>query len=986
MNLRVKMYPRSEDFNKHESGIRRVIEAYEKYVPNYGIEFVHKDSKNFDLIVGHAGAYATPDVLMCHGLYWTADYAPSSFEWSTNSEVITAARHAFKIAVPSSWVAEPFRRDMRASPVVIPHGIDWENWQHNLPNEGYALFNKNRTYDVCNPEAVNILANMFPDIWFVATFANTGGDEKNIKRIGLIPHDKMKTTVQRAGVYLSTVKETFGIGVLEAMAAGIPVLGFEYGGNIDLVKHGINGFLAKPGDYEGLAEGLRYCMKYRSILGKNGQEMVKKYTWENATRQVAELWKSAYAEKSRVYHPKVTVVIPTYNYATKVGRAIDSVMAQTYTDLECIIVDNNSTDNTAEVVQEKIAHDSRFIYVNCMDQGVAYARNRGVDMASGQYYCCLDADDAIDPKFLETCVPVIDKDRSLGIVYTRLRYIKPDGSTGVSPWPGDFDYDAQLKRHNQVPTCHVGRVDMWKRLGGQKQRYAPGGAGAEDAEFILRAGAFGWNMRKVTDEPLFIYSWMSGRVSGDPNYHETDWLGIHPWVSDNQHPFASIATPANKKSHPVRQYDEPVVSVVIPVGPGHVKFIEDALDSIESQTFRKWEVIVVLDCDYDPDQMDRYKEAYPFVRWVDEPGKKGRGAGFARNAGVKIARGQAIFFLDCDDAIYPHTLQTLLDEYMTDPGIIYSDYVGIAEITEELRNESKAKGRLLSYNPKTNLSILSYKSAEYDCERAIRQPDPSNHFIWNLTSSLLPREWHNEIGGFDESMPSWEDWDYWIRMARAGKCFRRIPQPLVMYRFHSGTRRESGLHDYKNLIEYLLNKYKGKPVMPCSTCPGRSGRAPAPAIYTPAQTPNLEASKMSDDNYVLVSYNHPNLGAHKVVGPVSGVNYGYRNGGGKDKMYVDKRDVAARPDVFVAVIEQPVQQKTVTPPPPIPSPLVPTAATEDTDLQKIPGVTQTIMVQLNATGRNTVGDLQEMTEEQWLSLKGIGATRAKIIMDYLSKL
>ena len=112
---------------------------------------------------------------------------------------------------------------------------------------------------------------------------------------------------------------------------------------------------------------------------------------------------------------------------------------------------------------------------------------------------------------------------SLGIAYTGLRWHKPDGSTGISPWPGAFEYDRQLRRQNQVPTCCLFRRVMWERLGGYRQRYAPKGAGAEDAEFWLRAGAAGFGAQKVTDQALFNYSWMSGQVSGDANYQEVDW-------------------------------------------------------------------------------------------------------------------------------------------------------------------------------------------------------------------------------------------------------------------------------------------------------------------------------------------------------------------------------------------------------------------------------------------------------------------------------
>ncbi|GAG04471.1 unnamed protein product, partial [marine sediment metagenome] len=118
----------------------------------------------------------------------------------------------------------------------------------------------------------------------------------NIREIGLQPHDTMKRIVKSAGLYLSTTKETFGIGTLEAMASGVPILGFAFGGNLDLVKHGVNGYLARPGNFDDLAEGFDYCHKYRETLGKNGREMARQWRWEDACEKVMKVYELALKE------------------------------------------------------------------------------------------------------------------------------------------------------------------------------------------------------------------------------------------------------------------------------------------------------------------------------------------------------------------------------------------------------------------------------------------------------------------------------------------------------------------------------------------------------------------------------------------------------------------------------------------------------------------------------------------------------------------
>ncbi|KKK77512.1 hypothetical protein LCGC14_2852890, partial [marine sediment metagenome] len=352
------------------------------------------------------------------------------------------------------------------------------------------------------------------------------------------------------------------------------------------------------------------------------RELARAWTWEESCAKTVAVFEKALQPDP----PTVSIIIPSFNYADKVGRAIESAINQSYARVsEIIIVDDGSDDNgaTRKEVERFSSRDSRVKYIRQQNQGVAIARNNGINAGSGLYVSCLDADDAIEPEFISLCIKELETDRSIGIAYTGLKWIKPDGSTGVSKWPEEYDYDQQIKRRNQIPTCCVFRKEIWERLGGFKSRYCPGGAGSEDAEFWTRAGSLGLGAKKVTDAPLFIYSWQSGQTS-QKDYSEVDWLAWHPWVKDQLHPFASVATPKNKISHPVREYDEPLVSVIIPVGPGHEELVKDALDSLEAQTFRNWEAIVVWDNpieDFTP--RARTLEAYPYIKSIFADVEKG---------------------------------------------------------------------------------------------------------------------------------------------------------------------------------------------------------------------------------------------------------------------------------------------------------------------------------------------------------------------------
>jgi hypothetical protein len=310
--MRVCMIPSVQKMGAEESGIKRVVEAYTRYLGGMGVEFV-SENDSYDVKAVHAGSVVDADVAHCHGLYWTADYPAALWEWKANAMVTMSVRNAKVVTVPSHWVAETFQRDMRFTPEIVPHGIEWGEWQHSEESEGYVLWNKNRIGDVCDAEAVSQLAALMPSTKFVTTFMPRTSSQ-NIRATGVRPHEEMKRIVQRAGVYLATTKETFGIGILEALASGVPVLGYAHGGITGLVQHGVNGYLARPGDVKDLAQGLQYCMDNADTLGNNGREIAKQFSWGLAAEHVYKIYEN-------IAHPEIIpMVIDPAIYTVKTER------------------------------------------------------------------------------------------------------------------------------------------------------------------------------------------------------------------------------------------------------------------------------------------------------------------------------------------------------------------------------------------------------------------------------------------------------------------------------------------------------------------------------------------------------------------------------------------------------------------------------------------------------------------------------------------
>lgn len=113
----------------------------------------------------------------------------------------------------------------------------------------------------------------------------------------------------------------------------------------------------------------------------------------------------------------ISVIIPAYNYGNFIGDCLDSVLAQTFKNWECIVVDNGSTDNTSSLVKNYINKDSRIKYHYTDQKGVSLARNIGVDLSEGSYILPLDADDKIAESYLEKAIAIMNKNPQVSLVY-----------------------------------------------------------------------------------------------------------------------------------------------------------------------------------------------------------------------------------------------------------------------------------------------------------------------------------------------------------------------------------------------------------------------------------------------------------------------------------------------------------------------------------------------------------------------------------------
>ncbi len=195
--------------------------------------------------------------------------------------------------------------------------------------------------------------------------------------------------------------------------------------------------------------------------------------------------------------PKVSVIIPCYNLGQYLEEAVDSVLNQTYQDFEIIIVNDGSTDEfTVNLL--KNYQKPKTTLLNTKNQGLPSARNYGIEHSSGEYVCCLDADDKFHPKYLEKTLQklVKDKKKEFGFVTT---WVELFGNENRIWETGNYNPE-QLSFENIIHVASLFRRICWDKVNG----YAKNLVGYQDWNFWLSiiSEGFKWICIK---EPLFYY-------------------------------------------------------------------------------------------------------------------------------------------------------------------------------------------------------------------------------------------------------------------------------------------------------------------------------------------------------------------------------------------------------------------------------------------------------------------------------------------------
>ena len=220
--------------------------------------------------------------------------------------------------------------------------------------------------------------------------------------------------------------------------------------------------------------------------------------------------------------PTVSIITPTYNRASYIAEAVESVLKQTFPDWELIVVDDGSIDNTKQVIELYTKTDKRILYIWQKNGGTVNARNTGLAQVQGKYVAFLDDDDRWLPDKLKIQVDLMETNLEIGFCYTRFQIYKKIGNSleKTKLFPHSLARQFEDLFDNFIaPSSAMFRKTVFNQVGGFNPFYRK----CEDFDFWLRAG----QVCKIAPiDQVGVFTVMDGRSHDASNEIEVWKIGI----------------------------------------------------------------------------------------------------------------------------------------------------------------------------------------------------------------------------------------------------------------------------------------------------------------------------------------------------------------------------------------------------------------------------------------------------------------------------
>ena len=301
----------------------------------------------------------------------------------------------------------------------------WKHKNHNNVLKAFELFLKNTN------RKVEFLFTGHPEGW-----SDLIADHKHLplKHLGYVRPELLRVLLGRASsLVFFSIYEGFGIPLLEAFEAGTPVI---CSNTTSLPEVGGDAVLScSPTDIKEMALLMQRILDdqlLRKSLIQNGKKRLHIYSWEQAANNLMSACKRVsnlasediqIVNKVKKQLPLVSIVTPSFNQGRFLKRTIDSVLTQDYQNVEYIVIDGGSTDESLDILN---SYGDQFFWMSESDKGQTDAINKGMLQANGDILAYLNSDDVLMPGAITRIVNYFDQHPECGMVYGNADYIDAD--------------------------------------------------------------------------------------------------------------------------------------------------------------------------------------------------------------------------------------------------------------------------------------------------------------------------------------------------------------------------------------------------------------------------------------------------------------------------------------------------------------------------------------------------------------------------------
>lgn len=524
--------------------------------------------------------------------------------------------------------------------------------------------------------------------------------------------------------------------------------------------------------------------------------------------------------------PLLTVIVPAYNYGRFLAQCLESVLAQGVEDLEILVLDNASSDDTP-VVMARFANEPRVRYMrNRQNVGAGHNWMNGLRIARGRYFCFLSADDYFNPGHLARLLPLLQANPQVAIGYTRINWVDEQGRALNQPrHPGYAGGDyvggrnelAELLIHDNylTPSAVIHRrsafLQAWRpsktRGGGDWNMAVQVAERFPDFVYVDEPGvSYRWHGQQDStrfyasnaplDDHLTIVEGVFQRgahlqLKGCERKvaaHIARRLGQYPDELESALGDRARAL-IDRLENQAIEHETPLFSIVLTTY-NRPRLLKDALASLAAQTLQDFEVVLVND---HGEPVETLLQSWDFPITYVYLGRN-RGLSAARNAGLRLARGRHIAYLDDDDIYLPEHLANLAQGFVEHPqAVLYSAVEYVSEQLEDDRRIELSRSRPFLHDV-------------FDADRLRVQ----NYIPVNTWAH--PRGMLESVGEFDTRLTAFEDWDMLLRLA-ARYSFVHLPQVTseVRVRESAGSAEHMLAREQKNFLPLYREIYRRYP-------------------------------------------------------------------------------------------------------------------------------------------------------------------------------